>query len=101
MELLKNLTTMSNREQYVSFDQFMESCNKFLGKHSGEDITKNVFFMFSESPENPVITLSSFRRMLNELGDEMTDEESKEVFERNAGDKNVLNYEDFLKIFKK
>jgi Ca2+-binding EF-hand superfamily protein len=48
-----------------------------------------------------VITLESFRKMLANLGEEMPEEESKSVFEKNAGEKMYLDFQDFLTIFKR
>jgi len=39
--------------------------------------------------------------MLTNLGEDMSDEESKFVFEKNSGEKNYMNFDDFCKIFSK
>ena len=92
----------------ISFEQFLEGCDKFLGKNTPEEDLTKIYELFVESKENviyflfqPVITLESFRKMLNNLGEELSDEESLFIFEKNSGEKKNINFNDFKLIFRR
>mmetsp|Transcript_44416 Transcript_44416/g.115445 ORF Transcript_44416/g.115445 Transcript_44416/m.115445 type:complete len:98 (+) Transcript_44416:664-957(+) len=81
----------------IDFNDFLEIMTAKMGeKDSREDIMK-AFHLFED--EEGVITLESLKKVASELGENMTDDELREMIQEAAKDEeDVVSPEEFFKI---
>lgn len=101
MEMLNYLKSI-NKNNMINFNDFLESCEKFLGVNTPDKELKEIYSLFTEKgSQDSVITLDSFKKMLSSLGEEMCNEDIELLFSINSKNKDFLNFDDFIKIFRR
>lgn len=98
-QILSNLD--KNGKNNINFDEFLDLMTAKMGdKDSKEDILK-VFQLFDEN-SNGHITLESLKRVARELGEDMSEEELKEMIDRADLDGDgKINQDEFYNIMTK
>ena len=85
----------------IDFDTFVEAINEKLGdKDSREGITR-IFNLFIDDPKSETITLNSLRKISKELGEQMSQEDLKNMLERASSNGTELTFDEFYDIMTK
>ena len=85
----------------VNFDDFVGSINnKLCDKESKEGIHR-IFELFIDDPNADTITLSSLKKIAQELGENMSAEELKDMLERASANGTELTFDEFYEIMTK
>jgi Ca2+-binding EF-hand superfamily protein len=66
----------------VNFDDFVGSINNKLGDKESKEGIHRIFELFIDDPNADTITLSSLKKIAQELGENMSAEELKDMLER-------------------
>ena len=85
----------------IDFDSFVEAINNKLGDKESKDGIRRIFDLFIDDPNSETITLSSLRRIARELGEQMSNEELKDMLERASSNGTELTFEEFYDIMTK
>jgi Ca2+-binding EF-hand superfamily protein len=85
----------------VDFDSFVEAINNKLGDKETKEGLRRIFDLFIDDPNSDTITLASLRRIARELGEQMSNEELKDMLERASSNGTELTYEEFYDIMTK
>ena len=85
----------------VDFDAFVEAINNKLGDKESKDGISRIFKLFIDDPQQETITLSSLRRIARELGEQMSNDELKDMLERASSSGSELTFEEFYDIMTK
>ena len=85
----------------ISFDEFLDMMTARISDRNTRDDLKRVFNLFDDSRQG-FITLENLRRVARELGEEISEEELKEIVQRADldGDQK-LGFEDFYNVMTK
>ncbi len=101
-QLIAELDTNENAKNGgIEFDQFVDAINNKLGDKETRDGIRRIFDLFIDDPNSDTITLSSLRRISRELGEQMSQEELKDMLERASSNGTELTFEEFYDIMTK
>ena len=101
-QLIADLDTPENAKRGgVEFDNFVEAINNKLGDKESKEGIERIFNLFIDDPNQNTITLSSLRRIARELGEQMSNEELKDMLERASSNGTELSFEEFYEIMTK
>ena len=85
----------------VNFDDFVGSINNKLGDKESKEGIHRIFELFIDDPNADTITLSSLKKIAQELGENMSAEELKEMLERASANGTELTFDEFYEIMTK
>ena len=85
----------------IEFEAFVEAINNKLGDKETKDGIRRIFDLFIDDPNSETITLASLRRIARELGEQMSNEELKDMLERASSNGTELSFEEFYDIMTK
>jgi len=99
-QVFNDLDTPENeRNGGISFEDLIRAINARLAQNESEEEFRRVFDLIIGDSNSDTITFESLRRVARELGDEMSDEELKNLIHGAAKNKRELTFEDFCDIF--
>jgi Ca2+-binding EF-hand superfamily protein len=85
----------------IDFDSFVEAINNKLGDKETKEGIRRIFDLFIDDPNSETITLSALRRIARELGEQMSNDELKDMLERASSNGTELTFEEFYDIMTK
>ena len=85
----------------VNFDDFVGSINNKLGDKESKEGIHRIFELFIDDPNVDTITLSSLKKIAQELGENMSAEELKDMLERASANGTELTFDEFYEIMTK
>ena len=94
-------TPESEKNGGISFDDFINAINNKLGEKETEDGYRRLFDLIIDDPNADTITINSLRKITRELGDNMSDEELKDLIEKTSKNKVEMTFEEFCDIMNK
>ena len=101
-QLIADLDTPdAERNGGISFDDFVDAVNDKLGDKESKEGIRRIFDLFIDDPNADTITLSSLKKISKELGENMSDEELKDMLERASKNGVELTFEEFYDIMTK
>ena len=101
-ELIASLDTPeATKNGGIVFDDFVEAINDKLGDKESKEGIKRIFDLFIDDPNEDTITLSSLKKIAQELGENMTAEELKDMLERASANGTELTFDEFYEIMTK
>ena len=101
-QLIADLDTpQSEKNGGISFDDFVDAINDKLGDKESKEGIRRIFDLFIDDPNADTITLSSLKKISKELGENMSDEELKDMLERASKNGVELTFEEFYDIMTK
>ena len=94
-------TPESERNGGISFDSFVEAINNKLSEKDSEESYRRIFDLIIDDPNADSITLNSLKRITKELGDNLSDQELKDLIQRAAKNRTEITFEDFCDVMTK
>ena len=85
----------------VNFDDFVGSINNKLGDKESKEGIHRIFELFIDDPNADTITLSSLKKIAQELGENVSAEELKDMLERASANGTELTFDEFYEIMTK
>ena len=85
----------------VNFDDFVGRINNKLGDKESKEGIHRIFELFIDDPNADTITLSSLKKIAQELGENMSAEELKDMLERASANGTELTFDEFYEIMTK
>ena len=85
----------------INFDDFVDAINDKLEDKESKEGIKRIFDLFIDDPNADTITLRSLKKISKELGENMSDEELKDMLERASKNGVELTFEEFYDIMTK
>ena len=90
-------TNQDGKIQYSEFEQIME---KMMNNEDDETICRQIFSSLDRTGDN-VISADELKYAFYCLGEMLTEEDVRNLIHYASHDKDSVNYEDFIKVFKK
>ncbi len=101
-QLIAELDTPdASKKGGIDFDSFVEAINNKLGDKETKEGIRRIFDLFIDDPNSDTITLASLRRIARELGEQMSNEELKDMLERASSNGTELSFDEFYDIMTK
>ena len=92
---------VKNDSETISLEQFVSLMSEKISEKGAREEILKAFRLFDDD-QTGKISLSNLKRVAEELGESLTEEELKEMIEEADHDKDgAVNQEDFLRIMKK
>ena len=89
------------KKEKMTFEEFIDLFNKTEKIETKEDI-KELFDSFADEKNPNIISFDSLKKIVIELGENMTDEEIKDLILTNSKQKKLeLTFEEFYQIMSK
>ena len=98
--IFDELDTEEAEKNGVTFDELIEAINNKLGNKNSKEGARRIFELFVDKKGSNTITLHALKKAANELGQRMTNEQLKELFEKSSRNGNELTFEEFYKSSK-
>jgi len=97
--IMKELDSFEySNSAYVDWDSFLNHINSRVEDTKSDEGLKRIFDLFIGNPSEQTITLSSLRRICNELGENKNDELLEDMIKRSSNNGEELTFEEF-KVF--
>jgi len=94
-------TPESQKKGGINFDTFIGAIDDKLGDKNSKDGLGKIFSLFLDDPQQESITLASLKRIARELGEQMSNDELKDMLERASSSGVELTLEEFYDIMTK
>lgn len=101
-QLIADLDTPENNKNGgIDFQNFVDAINDKLGDKETRDGIQRIFDLFIDDPNQNTINLTSLRRIARELGEQMSNDELKDMLERASSNGVELTFDEFYEIMTK
>ena len=101
-QLIADLDTAeSEKNGGIDFDTFINAINEKLGDKESKEGIQRIFELFIDDPNESTITLNSLKKIARELGENMSNDELKDMLERASQNGTELTFEEFYEIMTK
>lgn len=101
-QLISELDTAESvKNGGIDFETFVEAINNKLGDKNSREGLQRIFDLFIDDPNSNTVTLQSLRKIAKELGEQMSDDELRDMLERASGNGSELTFEEFYDIMTK
>ena len=101
-ELISDLDNdASEKAGGINFETFIQAINDKLGDKESEEGIRRIFNLFIDNPDENTITLNSLKKIARELGENMSNEELKDMLQRASKNGTELTFEEFYDIMTK
>ena len=82
----------------ISFATLVNAVNRRLGDKDNREGVRKLFELFSDEPNSDVISLQSLKTIAKEIGEQMSNDDLREMMERASSNGSELTFEDFYEI---
>ena len=100
--LIADLDTIEAKKNGgITFDEYVISINTKLHDKESKEGIRRIFDLFIDNPNNDTITMSALKKVALELGENMTDDDLKDMLERTSTSGNEITFDEFYDIMTK
>ena len=100
--LIADLDTIKKKKNGgITFDEYVISINSKLHDKESKEGIRRIFDLFIDNPNNDTITMSALKKVALELGENMTDDDLKDMLERTSTSGNEITFDEFYDIMTK
>jgi Ca2+-binding EF-hand superfamily protein len=100
--LIADLDTIEAKKNGgITFDEYVISINSKLHDKESKEGIRRIFDLFIDNPNNDTITMSALKKVALELGENMTDDDLKDMLERTSTSGNEITFDEFYDIMTK
>jgi centrin-1 len=82
----------------ISFSTLVDAVNRRLGDKDNREGLRKLFELFSDDPNADVVSLQSLKTIAKEIGEQMSNDDLREMMERASSNGSELTFEDFYEI---
>jgi len=86
--------------EWCSWPKFAYHVYSCITDRNSDEGLRTLFDLFIDDPEKDTITFDTFKRICNEVGENMSDEEMKNILEITTQSGNDISFEDFCQYMK-
>jgi len=95
-DIIKDL----ENEEFCSWPKFAFHVYSFITDRNTDEGLRTLFDLFIDDPEKDTITLDTFRKICKDVGDNVSDEELKNILEITTQSGNDISFDDFCQYMK-
>ena len=88
------------KEEWCSWPKFAFHVNTCITDRNSDEGLRTLFDLFIDDPKKDTITFDTFKRICNEVGENMSDDEMKNILEITTQSGNDISFEDFCQYMK-
>ena len=100
--LISDLDTMEAKKNGgITFDEYVTSINLKLRDSESKEGIRRIFDMFIDDPNSDTININSLRKVALELGENMSNDDLKDMLERTSTSGKEITFDEFYEIMTK
>ena len=100
--LLADLETFnSKKNERITFDEYVTAINAKLRDSESKEGVRRIFDMFIDDPNSDTININSLRKVALELGENMNNDDLKDMLERTSSSGKEITFDEFYEIMTK
>ena len=100
--LLADLETFnSKKNERITFDEYVTAINAKLRDSESKEGVRRIFDMFIDDPNSDTININSLRKVALELGENMSNDDLKDMLERTSTSGKEITFDEFYEIMTK
>jgi len=92
---MEQLDTPENNKNLVNFEQFSDHINKRFEDSLTEEGLKRMFDLSLDDPKQETITFTTLKNICNQLGEDISNEELREILSKETGNSTELTFKEF------
>ncbi len=101
-QLIADLDTPdSAKKGGIDFETFVDAINEKLGDKDTREGIRRIFNLFIDDPNSETITLNALKKIAKELGEQMSQEDLKDMLQRASSNGTDLTFDEFYEIMTK
>ena len=100
-DLLAEFDTPENSRNGIEYEDFVDQLNEKLADKESKHAMERVYAIFLENSDKDVITFDTIKRVSDEVGGEMSDDEIRGLLERASNDGKTLSFDEFYNVMTK
>lgn len=100
-ELLQSYDTPENVKNGLTYEAFVDSINEKLDDKEGKESLQRYFDLFVEDPNQETIDFKCLKRVYEELGQNVKDEDIKNLLQNATSDGKDIDFDTFCDIMTK
>ena len=97
-QLISLLDESEDSNEGITLDEFIKAIYQKLGDNKSESGIKRLFEIFKDDPQADSIDLKALKKISQQLGENISEEDIEEMMKRISKGSNQLTFEQFYKI---
>ena len=85
----------------ITFEQLIQEIDKKLSDRDSEEAIDRIFQYYSQNPNKQTITYEDIKRLANEIGEDMDDDQAKRIISKVAKNGKDLDFDEFYNVMTK
>ena len=100
-ELFEEFDTPENSRNRLDYDDFIDLLNEKLMDKDSEKALQRYYELFLGDSQSETLTFENIKKVVEDVGDDMTDSQIRELLERATQNGKDMTYEEFCDIMTK
>ena len=100
-ELFEEFDTAENSRNRLDYTDFIELLNEKLGDRNSQKAISRTYEVFLGDSQSETLNHEIIKKVAQDVGDDMSDNQIKELFERATQNGNDMTYEEFYDVMTK
>ena len=100
-ELFEEFDTPENSRKRLDYDDFTELLNEKLSDKDSDKALQRIYELFLGDSPSETLTFENIKKVVEDVGDDMTDTQIRQLLERATQNGKDMTYEEFYNIMTK
>ena len=100
-ELFEEFDTPENSKNRLDYDEFVELLNEKLSDNDSQKAISRIYEVFLGDSPSETLSFESIKKVVEDVGDDMSDTQIRELLERATKNGKDMTYEEFHDIMTK
>ena len=100
-ELFEEFDTPENSRNRLDYDDFTELLNEKLSDKDSDKALQRIYELFLGDSPSETLTFENIKKVVEDVGDDMTDTQIRQLLERATQNGKDMTYEEFYNIMTK
>ena len=100
-ELFEEFDTPENSKNRLDYDEFVELLNEKLSDNDSQKAISRIYEVFLGDSPSETLSFESFKKVVEDVGDDMSDTQIRELLERATKNGKDMTYEEFYAVMTK
>ena len=100
-ELFEEFDTPENSKNRLDYEEFVDLLNEKLGDKDSQKAISRIFEVFLGDSPSETLTFDALKKVAQDVGEEMTDNQIREILERAGQNGRELTFDEFYAVMTK
>ena len=100
-EIFEEFDTPENSKNRLDYDEFVDLLNEKLSDRDSQKAISRIYEIFLGDSPSDTLTFESLKKVSQDVGEEMSDDQIRELFERASQNGKELTFDEFYAVMTK